>query len=101
MANLIFKSDQKLPPGTVILNPESVCNDGVITWESLNIRQVPGTDLQMTFSFFNLFHFLNDEPVFEKPIPFTVTARECLKGESYGEALTCLPCEAGFRLYAE
>ena len=30
-----------------------------------------------------------------------MSARGCEEGESYGEALTCLPCEAGFRLYNE
>lgn len=28
-----------------------------------------------------------------------MTARSCEEGESYGTALTCLPCEPGFRLY--
>ena len=30
-----------------------------------------------------------------------MSARGCEKGESYGTALWCLPCEAGFRLYNE
>ena len=38
---------------------------------------------------------------FQKPVKITVSARGCEEGESYGEALTCLPCEAGFRLYTE
>ena len=101
VVNLVFTSGQKLPGGSVILNPESVCKDGVVTWESLNIRQVPETDLQMTFTFSQLFHFFNDVPEFQKPTAFEVTARACEEGESYGEALTCLPCEAGFRLYEQ
>ena len=34
-----------------------------------------------------------------KPPPFAVEARNCTEGESYGEFLTCLPCEKGFKLY--
>ena len=41
VANIVFSRYQDLKEGSVIINPESVAVDGVITWATLNIRQVP------------------------------------------------------------
>ena len=41
VANVVFSSNQDLKDGSVIINPESVAVDGIITWATLNIRQVP------------------------------------------------------------
>ena len=71
-----------------------------MTFGQLKIRQVPGTDAKINFIFTNLENFGNFLPNFEKPANHIITARSCIDGENYGESLTCLPCEAGFRLYA-
>ena len=55
----------------------------------------------MEFLFSNMKYYNNRISSFQAPVSITVAARGCEEGESYGEALTCLPCEAGFRLYAE
>ena len=49
VANIVFSSGQNLTEGSVIINPESVSVDGIITWATLNIRQVPSTDAKMNF----------------------------------------------------
>ena len=41
VANIVFTRNQDLKDGSVIINPESVAVDGIITWATLNIRQVP------------------------------------------------------------
>lgn len=43
--------------------------------------------------------FDNEIKNFQDPVPLKVSSRACEPGESYGEALTCLPCEIGYRLY--
>ena len=53
----------------------------------------------MSFVFSNLELFHNKITEFLAPLPFEIHSRTCGEGESYGEALTCLPCEAGFYLY--
>ena len=54
----------------------------------------------MRFVFTGLELFDNIMDDFLEPKPINIHARNCSEGESYGEALTCLPCEVGSRLYS-
>ena len=49
-----------LADGSVIINPETVAVNGVLTWNSLNIRQVPDSSAKMKFTFTNLETFGNE-----------------------------------------
>ena len=49
VANIVFSAIEDLKEVSVIINPESVAVNGIITWATLNIRQVPSTDASMNF----------------------------------------------------
>jgi len=97
--SLVFDKKDSLKQGTTILNADSVSVNGTITFSQLNIRQEPNTTSDMRVIFSSLELFGNDIETLQSPAPFKVIARPCNKGESYGLALTCLPCEPGYKLY--
>lgn len=99
VCTLEFVSGQNLTDGSVIVNPAAVAKNGVITFQALQIRQMPDSDAQFNFLFTNLKLFDNAVESFDYPFAHVLHARTCEQGENYGEALTCLPCEPGFRLY--
>ena len=68
-------------------------------FEALQIRQTPNTDTKFNLLFTTLKLFSNPVERFDDPVAHVIHARTCQQGETYGEALTCLPCEPGFRLY--
>ena len=86
-------------PGQVILNADSVAENGIIKFEQLNIRQMPDTSSEISLIFSSLETFGNDIEELDDPLPLEIEARPCQEGESYGFLLTCLPCEPGYKLY--
>ena len=96
-----FVDKNNLPSGSQIVNPESIAQNGTVKFNQLNIRQKPDSDAQIRFIFSGLQAFGNSIPDFDEPMPLKVHARSCNEGENYGLALTCLPCEVGYKLYDE
>ena len=81
------------------MNPEAVASKGIIEFGQIQIHQKPNTKTSMRFVFTGLELFGNKIDDFLEPKPLHIQARNCSEGESYGEALTCLPCLPGFVLY--
>ena len=99
ICNVEFANGQELVDGTVMNNGESIAKKGKCIFDQLNIRQVPDSSAKMGFKFTKLQLFGNKVEELETEIPFNIFARQCDEGESYGSALTCLPCNAGSKLY--
>ena len=77
ICNIEFVGGQDLPSGSTIINPEEVAENGVIQFDTLNIRQTPDTDTYMQFIFTGLELYGNTVESFEQPAPVKVHARSC------------------------
>ena len=94
-----FTHPETLPDEAQMLNADSVAINGTITFAQLNIRQYPDSNTSMSIEFSNLETFGNTVDAVLAPPPLVINARACADGESYGQLLTCLPCEPGYKLY--